>query len=76
MEPFRQEEKIFFKAGDIVTIRHSIPNKPIMLVKNKEQTLIKQDDSTHFKGMRCIWFASDGKLQEYVFSTKDLEHYV
>ena len=68
------EEKVFFKAGDIVTLKHNMPNKPIMLVKGKETTLIRKDDATHFKGMKCIWFATDLSLQEAVFSTKDLIH--
>lgn len=81
MEPFRKKdngsygEKIFFLPGELVTIKHALPNKPVMLIKSKEQMLYKQDDATHFKGMRCIWFTTDGFLQEDTFSTKDLIHY-
>ena len=75
MEPFRTEDKIFFKAGELVKVKHALTNVPVMLIKSKEQKLIKQDDASHFVGMRCIWFSTDNKLQEYVFSTKDLEHY-
>ncbi len=67
-------EKVFFLPGDTVTIKHDIPNKPIMLVKGKEQKLInKSEDGSHLKGIRCFWFTLSGELQESVFSTKDLE---
>jgi len=75
MQPFRQEEKVYFKAGDLVVFKHDLPGRPVMFVEGKEQTLIKQDDSSHFKGMRCIWFTKDFKIEKYVFSTKDLEFY-
>ena len=41
-----------------------------MLVKEKESKMIKGD--THFKGIRCFWFTTEGEYQEQVFSTKDL----
>jgi uncharacterized protein YodC (DUF2158 family) len=64
------EEKIFFIPGNLVTLKHEIPNKPTMLVTEIVTSKIKSDNP--LRGIRCIWFTEAGKLQEYVFSTKDL----
>lgn len=66
-------DKIYFKAGDIVTLNKNIPNKPIMLVIKKESRIFKKDDESNLKGIRCIWFTTNGELQENVFNTKDIE---
>lgn len=63
-------DKVFFIPGNIVTLKHNLPNKPIMLVTEVVTSKIKSQNT--FKGIRCIWFTSDTKLQESVFSTKDL----
>ncbi len=60
--------------GDIVSIRQDIPNKPIMIVKDKASNMIRGANASHFKGIRCSWFSTDGKYQESVFNTKDLIH--
>lgn len=65
-------EKVFFMPGDVVTIKHDIPNKPIMLVIGKESTMIKNEN--HFKGIKCQWFSTDMKLQIAIFSSKDIVH--
>lgn len=72
-----EEDKIFFNAGDVVTLKQDIPNKPIMIVVKKETSLFKHDRKVDdkkpiLKGIRCRWFTSTGELQETVFSTKDL----
>lgn len=66
-------EKIFFIPGDLVTIKHDLPNKPIMLVKGKETKTIRGADSTHFVGIKCFWFTTEGLYQESIYNTKDLE---
>lgn len=69
-----EENKVYFKAGDIVTLNKNIPNKPIMMVIRKESRIFKkQDDSNNLRGIRCIWFTVNGELQEGVFNTKDIE---
>ncbi|MDD7754227.1 MAG: hypothetical protein PUJ51_06945 [Clostridiales bacterium] len=35
------EDKIFFRPGDIVTLKQEIPNKPTMVVIRKETTIFK-----------------------------------
>lgn len=66
-------EKIFFSPGDIVQMKQDIPNKPKMVVIKIERSIIKREDqSQYLRGLKCRWFTSDGKLQEAVFSTKDL----
>ena len=67
-----EEDKIFYCPGDIVTIKHDIPNKPIMIVIKKEVMHIVPKSETNFKGIRCQWFTKNQELQEAVFNTKDL----
>ena len=69
------EENIFYKPGDIVQIKQDIPNKPLMIVVNKETSLFKnnmEDKKNVLKGIRCRWFTTTGQLQETVWNTKDL----
>jgi len=72
-------DKIYFSPGCVVTIKHDLPNKPVMLVKGKETKTFREygadgKESTFFKGIKCFWFTTEGVYQEEVFSTKDLEH--
>ena len=67
-------EKVFFKPGDLVTLRQDLPNKPIMLVVRKETNLIPdQFKDTQLRGIHCRWFTTDGEMQSATWSTKDLE---
>lgn len=65
-------DKIFFTPGDLVTIKHDLPMKPIMLVKGKETKTIRGVEKDHFIGIKCFWFSTDLIYQEEIFSTKDL----
>lgn len=70
-----ETEKIFFKPGDVVTLKQKLPNKPIMLVVRKETNFFKDTtpiSGTNLKGIRCRWFTTDGTEQQSIFSTKDL----
>lgn len=72
------DEKVFFNAGDIVTLKQDIPNKPEMIVVKKETSLFKHDSKKEDKrpiliGIRCRWFTKDGIMQEAVFNTKDIQ---
>lgn len=66
----------YFIPGDIVTIRHDIPNKPIAWVVEKVSRNIKNRDTgeqeSTFLGIKCRWFNANGDLQEAIFSTKDI----
>ena len=69
------EEKVFFQAGDVVTIKQNIRTKPEMIIVQKKTLTIKPKDgdvSNFFKGFICRWFTSTGELQEALFNTKDL----
>lgn len=68
------EDKIYFKPGDVVSLKQNIPNKPIMIVVKKETSIFKNkiSEDNILKGIRCRWFTTDGTLQEAIFSTKDL----
>lgn len=66
------EEKIYFTAGDIVTLNKDIPNKPIMIVVKKESSMFKHDKEVPLRGIRCRWFTTSGEMQESIFNTKDL----
>lgn len=40
-----EESKIFYKPGDIVTLKQDIPNKPKMVVLRIERNIIKNDNN-------------------------------
>lgn len=71
------EDKIFLSPGEVVTLKQDIPNKPLMVVVRKETSIFKYGEYVKKKpvllGIRCMWFTTDGTLQEAVFSTKDLQ---
>ena len=68
-----QDEKIFFQPGDMVQMKQDIPNKPTMVVYRIERSIMKNNEGKDYlRGVKCRWFSTDGKLQEAVFSTKDL----
>lgn len=70
---YEQEDKVFFQPGDVCCIKQDIPNKPKMVVVRIERSIIKNADKRDYlKGVRCRWFSTDQKIQEAVFSTKDL----
>ncbi len=67
------ESKIFFKPGDVVTLKQDIPNSPIMMVVRTEKSIIRgSDGQDNLKGIRCRWFTKNGEIQEDIFNTKDL----
>lgn len=67
------DQKVFFSPGDVVTLRQDIPNKPTMLVSRIERNIMRHNTGNELlKGIKCRWFTTEGKLQEAVFSTKDL----
>ncbi len=67
------DSKIYFTPGDICQMKQDIPNKPIMVVVRIERSIMKNTEGKDYlKGVRCRWFSTDYKLQEAVFSTKDL----
>ena len=70
-----EENNVFFNAGDVVTLRQDIPNKPQMIVVKKVTSIFKNetDKKAILKGIKCMWFTEDGALQEYIFNTKDLK---
>ena len=67
------DEKIYFQPGDMVQMKQDIPHKPKMVVIRIERSIMKNNEGKDYlKGVRCRWFSEDQKLQEAVFSTKDL----
>lgn len=67
------EEKIYFTPGDICQMKQDIPNKPTMVVTRIERSILKNNEGKDYlRGVRCRWYSTDQKLQEAVFSTKDL----
>lgn len=74
-----EETNIFFNPGDTVRVKQNLPNKPLMIVVKKVTSIFKHDPNRNedkkstLKGIKCMWFATDGTPQEYIFSTKDLE---
>ena len=67
------EEKIYFQPGDLCQMKQDIPNKPKMVVVRIERSIMKNSEGKDYlRGVRCRWYSTDLKLQEAVFSTKDL----
>lgn len=70
------EEKVYYLPGDLCAVKHTIPNRPIMIVKKKVTKMIRpgpQDVKKDFlQGIVCYWFTTEGAYQENIFSTKDL----
>ena len=63
---------VYLHEGDIVQVKHDIPNRPKMIVRR----IVKQEDKDgrkYFLGVKCFWFTSEGLYQEQLFSSKDLE---
>lgn len=67
------EEKVFFTAGDVVTLRQDVPNKPKMIVRSIDKVAAHGEKPMLF-GITCFWFTSTGEAQEKRFNTKDLVH--
>lgn len=72
------QEKVFFKPGDVVTLRQELLDKPLMVVKSIDKVTIrnKRDDDERptLFGVTCFWYTTDFQLQEYRYNTKDLIH--
>lgn len=70
------ETYTFFAPGDLVTVKHNVPNKPVMWAVEKSSRTVKNSATgeyeTLFLGIKCRWFNEQGDLQEAVFNTKDL----
>lgn len=67
------DDKIYFQPGDICMLKQDIPNKPKMVVYRIERSIVKNNDGKDYlRGVKCRWFSEDQKLQEAIFSTKDL----
>jgi hypothetical protein len=67
----RPRIEIFFSSGDIVMVKHDIPNRPFMIVQSIDKLPFASGDRVAL-GVTCIWFSSDLKLQKSRFSTKDI----
>lgn len=69
------EEKVFFLAGDLVTVKQDLDYKPVMYVVGKVTSHLRpknESRSDFFKGIKCRWFSKNLELQESIFNTKDL----
>jgi len=67
------EERIFFTAGDVVTLRQHIPNVPTMIVRSIDK-VAAHGEKPLLLGVACFWFTETGEFQEKRFNTKDLIH--
>jgi hypothetical protein len=71
-----KKKLIYYNPGDLVQIKHNLPNKPPMVVSNvqKARSIPGGDESSTLLGIKCFWFTKDFLYQEQNFNTKDLEH--
>lgn len=73
-----EETNIFFNPGDVVQLKQDIPYKPKMVVIKKITSIFKHDPKKQedkkgpLRGIKCMWFTTEGLYQENVFNTKDL----
>lgn len=73
-----EQEKVFLKEGDTVTLVQNLPNKPIMIVEKVERVRMKKVDAdpmvkgTTLLGIRTFWFDTIGGLHTHRFNAKDL----
>jgi hypothetical protein len=70
---FENDEKVYFKPGQLVTLNKKLANTPIMMVSKIEKIKLSATKDNLFLGISCIWFSDDTKLQEYRFNSKDLK---
>lgn len=72
-----EDNKIYFNPGDKVKVRH-FEDAPVMYVIEKVTKNITHrstaDNELVFIGIKTRWFDKENRLQEAIFSTKDLEH--
>lgn len=68
-----KEEKVYFSPGQLVKLKQELPYSPLMMVYRVERSIMRNTNGRDIlKGVRTRWFTQDGRLQEAVFSTKDL----
>lgn len=70
----KEDDKLYFEAGMVVTLKQDIPYKPLMIVQGKHTTMFGDPNNKQgqLKGITCIWFSTTGELQKETFNTKDL----
>jgi len=74
MERNRLKPRIYFSPGDIVRVKHDIPNRPNMVVKTVDKIENPTKDDTHgLLGITCFWYDTTMVIQQLRFNTKDLE---
>lgn len=69
------ETKVYFAAGDEVTLKQDVSNKPIMVVQSVDKAdVTNQEGSRQLLGVTCLWFDINQNVKVHRFSTKDLIH--
>ncbi len=65
-----------FSPGDLVQIRHDVPWRRMMVVREVSFTkyLSEGEIPPRLSGVRCFWMTDSGEYQERSFDTRDLEH--
>jgi hypothetical protein len=54
--PSDLELKKYSSSGDIVMVKHDIPNRPFMIVQSIDK-LVASGDRVALLGVTCIWFS-------------------
>ncbi len=68
-------DNVKFNRGDMVVVKHLIPNRPNMIVSDIrfKEALINGVKKDVIEGVVCFWFTPDYRYEEVMFSSKDLE---
>jgi hypothetical protein len=64
---------IYFHGGDLVQLKKDLPNKPVMMVKDKVTSRTTGKEAALFIGIKCFWFTTSGEYMIQIFNSKDLE---
>lgn len=68
------ENKIFFKPGDLVKVKHKLEYAPLEMVVIKVEKVHTVNNEHALAGVLCYWFNAKKEYMQNRFNTKDLEH--
>jgi len=64
-------DRTYFVPGDLVAVKHTMENKPEMLVQSVDKQAIRNERGI-LLGVTCIWFDNNKCINKHRFNTKDL----
>lgn len=70
------DDKIYFNPGDKVKVKHFEDAPEMYVIEKVTRNISKRatENESIFIGIKTRWFDKENRLQEAIFSTKDLIH--